>query len=137
MLRDAALQLVDARAGLRRGDKDLLGGQFQLLADACQLAGLLGAAELVRFGECYYKVELVLTQVIDHLKVELAGIVANVDQRDHQVEAALGLKKIADKDGPAVALCLGALGEAVAGQVYKVDAVRLEKVDVGGLAGGA
>ena len=48
MLRDTALQLVDARAGLRRGDKDLLGGQFQLLADACQLTGLLGAAELVR-----------------------------------------------------------------------------------------
>ena len=59
---------------------------------------------------------------------------ANVDERDDQVEAALEVEEVTDQLGPAVALRLGATGEPVAGKVDEVHAVGLEEVDVGGLA---
>ena len=66
--------------------------------------------------------------------VELAGVVANVHQRHNQVKAALGVEKVADKLGPAVALGLGATGETVTRQVNEMHVIGLKEVDVARLA---
>ena len=112
-LGNAALELVDAGAGLGACDDYVFGRDVELLFDGCRLAGLLGAAEFVGLGEADDKVELVALQVVDHVMVELAGVMANVHQRHNQVKAALGVEEVADELGPAVALGLGTTGETV------------------------
>ena len=133
-LGDALFEFVDAGAGLGACDDYVLGRNVELLFDGCCLAGLLGATELVGLGEADDKVELIALQVVDHFMIELAGIVTNVHQRDDQVKAALGVEKVADKLGPAVALGLGATGETVTRQVHEMHVVGLKEVDVARLA---
>lgn len=58
-LGDAAFEFVDAHTGLGACDDYVFGRDVELLFDGCCLAGLLGAAELVGFGEADDKVELV------------------------------------------------------------------------------
>ena len=58
-LGDAALEFVDAGAGLGACDDHVFGRDVELLFDGCRLAGLLGAAELVGLGKADDKVELV------------------------------------------------------------------------------
>lgn len=131
---DAALELVDALAGLGARDDDVLRGHVELLADGGELLVLLVAAELVRLRKRHHEGELALLQKLDHLVVESARVVTDVDERDDEVEAALEVEEIADELRPAVALGLGAAREAVSGQVDEVHAVRLEEVHVARLA---
>lgn len=77
-LGDALFEFVDAGAGLGACDDYVFGRDVELLFDGCCLAGLLGAAELVGLGEADDKVELVALQVVDHVMVELTGVMANV-----------------------------------------------------------
>ena len=69
--------------------------------------------------------------------VELAGVVADIHQRDNQVEAAIQVKIIADKLRPAIALSLRTLCKAVPGQVDEVHTVCLEEVHICRFARGA
>ena len=80
-LGDALFEFVDAGTGLGACDDYVLGRDVELLFDGCCLAGLLGAAELVGFGEADDKVKLIALQVVDHVMIELAGVVKNVNQR--------------------------------------------------------
>ena len=77
-LGDALFEFVDAGAGLGACDDHVLGRDVELLFDGSCLAGLLGAAELVGLGEADDEVELVALQVVDHVMVELTGVMANV-----------------------------------------------------------
>lgn len=77
-LGDALFEFVDAGAGLGACDDYVLGRDVELLFDGCCLAGLLGAAEFVCLGEADDKVELVALKVVDHVMVELTGVMANV-----------------------------------------------------------
>ena len=133
-LGDALFEFVDAGAGLGACDDYVLGRDVELLFDGCCLAGLLGTAELVGLGEADDKVELVALQVVDHVMVELTGVVANIHQRYNQVKAALRVEEVADKFCPAVALGLGTASETVARQVDEVHVVSLKEVDVARLA---
>ncbi len=56
---NAALEFVDAGAGLGARNDYVFGRDVELLFDGCCLADLLGAAELVGLGEADDKVELV------------------------------------------------------------------------------
>lgn len=131
---DALFEFVDAGTGLGACDDYVFGRDVELLFDGCCLAGLLGATELVGLGEADDKVELVALQVVDHVMVELTGIVANVHQRYNQVKAAFGVEEVADELSPAVTLGLGATGETIARQVDEVHVVSLKEVDVARLA---
>lgn len=85
-------------------DDYVLGRDVELLFDGCCLAGLLGAAELVCFGEADDEVELIALQVVDHVMVELARVVTNIHKRHDQVKAAFRVEEVADKFCPAVTL---------------------------------
>ena len=112
---DGLLEAIDAQARFTACDDEPIGGDAELLADGGRLLALLRLGEFVRLGEADNEVEAVLTQEVDHLKVELARVVADVNEGDNQIEAAFGVEEVADETCPAVALGLASLCEAVAG----------------------
>ena len=54
----------------------------------------------------------------------------DVHERDHQVEAAIKVKEVADQTCPALALRLGATREAIPRKVNEMHAVSLKEVDI-------
>ena len=77
-----------------------------------------------------------VVQVFQHLDIIGAGGMAAVQQLHQQADRAVRLKVAVDQLVPAVALGVGHLGIAVAGQIDKVRRVNAVKIDGRGLAGG-
>jgi hypothetical protein len=71
----------------------------------------------------------VVVQVLKHLHIVSAGRVAAVQQLDKQADGTIRLKIAVDQIVPPLALGVGDLGVAVAGQVNKVGRINAVEVD--------
>ena len=70
-----------------------------------------------------------IVQVLEHLEIIGAGGMAAIQQLHQQGVVALGLKVAVDEVIPALTVRIAYFGVAIAGQVHKIAAVHLIKVD--------